>query len=77
MMIRSTLAGAKELKNVTSIYMKILMNHIQLILLTASFDFSWPDEVNAFFDTAKPVAAASTQILSFDCFIDTRNGTAT
>jgi len=41
-MIRSTLAGAVEKKNVTSIYMKILMNHLQLITLTASFNFSWP-----------------------------------
>ncbi|CDW87526.1 UNKNOWN [Stylonychia lemnae] len=71
--VRSTLQGAKEKNNVTSIFMKILLNHIQLILLTASFDFKWPDEVLELFDTAKPVAAISTQIISFDCFLDQRN----
>jgi len=38
-MVRSTLAGATQQKNNTSIYMKILMNHFQLILLVSSFNF--------------------------------------
>ena len=37
--IRSTFKGAIEKKNVTSIYFKIMMNHLQLLLLTASFNF--------------------------------------
>ena len=48
-MIRSTLQGAKEKNNVTSIFIKILLNHMQLILLTASFDFEWPQQVIDFF----------------------------
>jgi hypothetical protein len=42
-MVRSTLIGATQKKNNTSIYMKILMNHFQLILLVSSFNFQWPD----------------------------------
>eukprot|EP00347_Sterkiella_histriomuscorum_P001991 403369895 len=71
-MIKSTLAGAKDQNNVTSIYTKILMNHIQLIMLTASFDFKWPKLILEFFDSSKPVAQASNQIVSFDCFLDNR-----
>ena len=33
LMVRSTIAGANQAKNNTSIYIKILMNHFQLILL--------------------------------------------
>ena len=54
--IRSTLQGAKAKNNVTSIYIKIIMNHFQLILLTASFDFDWPQQVMNFFNNTKPVA---------------------
>ena len=54
-MVRSTLAGAMDQTNVTSIYTKIIMNHIQLIMLTASFKFDWPDQVVAFFNSSKPV----------------------
>ena len=76
-MIRSTLQGARSKNNVTSIFVKILLNHIQLILLTASFNFKWPALVLDLFDVAKPVAQVSTQILSFDCFLDSRKNITT
>ncbi|CDW79966.1 UNKNOWN [Stylonychia lemnae] len=69
MMVRSTLAGALEKKNAVSIYMKILMNHFQLILLVSSFNFSWPEEVTSFFSSSSPVAESSSQIFSIDCFM--------
>eukprot|EP00347_Sterkiella_histriomuscorum_P007237 403349735 len=69
-LIRSTLLGAKEKKNLTSIFLKIMMNHLQLILLTASFNFDWPTLVVEFFSSVKPVAQVSTQIFSFDCFLN-------
>ncbi len=46
--VKTTLRGAKETNNVTSIYIKILLNHTQLILLTASFNFYWPKELLVF-----------------------------
>jgi hypothetical protein len=71
--IRSTLAGAIQRKNVQSVYIKILMNHIQLIVLTASFDFDWPNSVVKIFETTEPVANVATHVLSFDCFLDQRS----
>ncbi|CDW75877.1 UNKNOWN [Stylonychia lemnae] len=71
LMIRSTLRGAQDINNVTSIYLKILLNHFQLILMTASFDFQWSQQIVSFFTTTKQVATQSTQIFSFDCFLDT------
>jgi len=58
-LVRSTLNGAKDEKNVTSIYLKIIMNHFQLILLTASFDFEWPQQVEDFFAISEPVSEIS------------------
>jgi hypothetical protein len=73
LIIRSTLAGAIQRKNVQSVYIKILLNHIQLIVLTASFDFDWPSSVVSIFETTEPVATVATQVLSFDCFLDQRS----
>ena len=73
LMVRSTLAGAVQRKNVNSVYLKIMMNHVQLIMLTASFNFDWPERVLAMFETTEPVAQTSKQVLSFDCFIDLRS----
>ncbi|CDW86080.1 UNKNOWN [Stylonychia lemnae] len=71
-LIRSTLNGAKDKRNITSVYLKILMNHLQIIVLTAQFEFQWPQRVLDFYDGVKPVAQSSYQILSIDCFLDMR-----
>lgn len=42
------------------------------MVITASFDFEWPDQLITFFNSVKPVSEATTQFLSVDCFIDTR-----
>jgi len=59
-LIKSTKAGAKKARNVHSVYMKILMNHLQLIALTASFNFNWPKIVLDYFETSRPISEAST-----------------
>eukprot|EP00347_Sterkiella_histriomuscorum_P022266 403331092 len=72
LMIRSTLQSALQKKNYVSVYIRILTNHLQLLMLTASFDLKWPDQLQEFFNSVKPVSEASTQFISFDCFIDSR-----
>lgn len=68
-MIRSTLKGASERRNITSVFQKILLNHFQLVILTANFDFKWPAIVMSFFAVNRPVGDATTQIFSVDCFL--------
>ncbi|CDW74850.1 UNKNOWN [Stylonychia lemnae] len=72
-MVRSTLNGAKDSNNVTSIYIKILLNHFQLLLITSSFDFSWSQEILQFFGVTSQVGEVSTQVFSIDCFINSNN----
>ncbi|CDW84862.1 UNKNOWN [Stylonychia lemnae] len=72
-MVRSTLNGASDKTNSTSIYTKILLNHFQLLMVVASFDFEWSQQIVEFFSTTKQIATISTQIFSFDCFLDDRN----
>ena len=71
--IRSTLASASQRKNVQSVYIKLLMNHLQLLILTSSFEFDWPSRVVKLFETSEPVARVSTQVMSFDWFLDQRS----
>ena len=70
--IRSTLAGALQRKNIQSVYIKLLMNHLQLLTLTASFKLKWPSNVDDLLSSSKPAAEVSTQIISFDWFLDQR-----
>ena len=58
---------AKKLK--LSVYLKILTNHLQLIVITLNFDLDWPTQVSQVKETAKPLADVSSRIISFDCFL--------
>lgn len=50
-MVRGTLSSARKKKEAYSIYFKIFMNYVQLVVLTASFKLNWPDEVQSLLDT--------------------------
>ena len=56
----------------TSIYIKILLNHIQLVSITAGFNFQWPPMILSFFGYISPIAKASDNIISTDCVLDFR-----
>ena len=72
-MIKSTISNTLQAKNIQSVYIRTLMNHLQLLVITASFNFKWSSNVNQFFDSSKQVAQVTTQFLSFDWFLDKRN----
>eukprot|EP00347_Sterkiella_histriomuscorum_P005934 403354704 len=71
-LVRSTLNSATQKNNITNIYMKILLNHFQLIMITATFDINWSEEIKDFFTETNSVATATSQIFSVDCFLDGR-----
>ena len=48
------------------------MNHLQLLTLTSSFNLKWSSNVNDLLRFFKPATEVSTQIISFDWFLDQR-----
>lgn len=70
LLVKSTLNAVHSEKSPFAIYIKVMINHLQLIFLTSSFDLSWPDQVNAFYDQTEPVANVSDKVVSLDCFLD-------
>lgn len=75
-LIRSNLYSAAKQKNQVSVLLRIMMNHFQLLTLTASFDLEWPTQLRSFFQSLMPISEVSTQFLSLDCFLDTRKKTS-
>jgi len=47
-LVLSTIKSATE-DNTSSIYIKIMLNHLQMLLITSSFDLQWPDAVKSIF----------------------------
>ena len=64
-----TLSSMRSKKSNTSVYLKMLTNHLQLVLITLNFDLDWPSEINELNNSAKPLADVSSRIISFDCFL--------
>ena len=56
LLVRSNIESGSKEKNFLPVYVRILMNHFQLLTLTASFDLDWPPILESFFDTTKPVS---------------------
>lgn len=67
--IKVTLSSMKAKKSNISVYLKILTNHLQLVVITLNFDLDWPSEVSQVNETAKPFADVSSRIISLDCFL--------
>ena len=74
-LVWSTLRSAQRPAAIHSIYLKILMNYLQLVLLTADFKLNWPEPVLELFDAQSTVGGVSEQAFSVDCFLATE-GTA-
>ena len=71
-MVRSTIKNAMK-PNIYGVYLKIMLNHVQLIVITASFEMQWPESLSFFFEQTGQAASATDNIISFDCFMDTRD----
>jgi hypothetical protein len=71
-MVKSNQNSEKEKKNYLPVYIRIFMNHLQLLVLTASFDLEWPENLQSFFNALKPVSEFSSQFMSINCLLDER-----
>jgi len=69
-LVKTSLASARQPKALHSIYLKIFMNYLQLVMLTASFNLSWPTFVLKLFSAQESTGAVTEQVFSIDCFIN-------
>ena len=67
----SSINGAYKQQSITSIYFKILMNYIQIVTLTISFNLDWPSLVKSMF-SVQSQAGNSDQLFSIDCFLSSQ-----
>ena len=54
-------------RSLFSAHFKLILNHVQLLLLLASFRFDWPPRVKQFLSFFESVADAPQELLSLDC----------
>ena len=49
------------------------MNHMQMMVITSSYDMNWPPEVTDFLLQIAPLMEFQRMLVAFDCFMDPRD----
>jgi len=76
LLVWSTLRSAHRPAALHSIYLKILMNYLQLVLLTADFKLNWPEIVQQLFEVQNSAGGVTEQAFSVDCFLADNQSTS-
>lgn len=74
-LVSSSLRSVGGKSKIQSVYLKILMNHLQLLVLCSEFDFEWPRMVRSFLEAPEPLASSTDSIVKVDCLLDQREET--
>ncbi len=69
LLIKSTFQSVYKPKSLHSIYLKILLNHFQLAVLTINLAFNWPRMTEEFLSFQKDAGSLSEQISNIDCLL--------
>lgn len=63
--------SANHLRKGLSIYMKILLNYLQMLSIIQSFELNWPFYARSYFNFFSSVGGGiSTQVISIDCLLN-------
>lgn len=68
-MVKTSLNSVYRPKAIHSIYIKIFMNYLQLVMLTATFNLEWPNAVLEIFSYQEAAGTVTDQVFSVDCYI--------
>jgi len=70
LMIASSIRSATKPKSLLSIYMKIFMNYLQLVLACTSVNLNYPKQFLDFSRAQGKVGSVDDQVFSFSCYFD-------
>ena len=68
-MVRSTLGGVETKKPLYQVFLKIFLNHFQILSAVAQIDFKWPSLIQSVLSSQQGIADGPSQVLSVDCII--------
>jgi hypothetical protein len=66
--VSTAIKSAYKASSHLSIYVKILLNYLQLVMMTANFDLNWPSYLRSVIKTQQIIGNVSEQVFSIDCF---------
>jgi len=61
------LVSSQQKTRYLHVYLRSLINHVQLILIIAAFNYNWPDSLQSFFDISRPFSQPFSEFIELDC----------
>ena len=74
-LVASAISGAARYSALLSVYLRGLLSHVQMIVVAASLDLSWPYFAATFLEQQSAIGSVSDQFFSFECVIAELRGT--
>ncbi|TNV88127.1 hypothetical protein FGO68_gene3291 [Halteria grandinella] len=71
LMVRSTLSSNGVKKSLLPVFLRMMLNHYQLFVLTSKFDIAWPQNLQKALSSSD--SQSGSQFVSIDCFLEKRN----
>ena len=72
-LVVSTLYSDAKRRFKFNVLFRVFMNHVQLMVLTISFNFNWPVNIENSMSWFKQITYLTNRIVSLDCIIDNGN----
>jgi hypothetical protein len=72
-LVKLTIQGSNNKRNILAVYNRVLVNHIQMVIIIYSFRLKWGGQFESYYDANEPAGEIAQQFISFDCFIDKRS----
>ena len=69
MLVMTTMRGSSQRKPLVSVYMKIFLNHFQILQAISTIKFGWPDMIQEIMNYQQYISSLPTEIISFDCLM--------
>ena len=69
--VKTAINSAKKQRSYYSIFIKIMLNYLQLVMLTAAFQMKWPSYMKELFKIQQSAGNVTEQIFAVDCFFST------
>lgn len=65
-LVRFTIQGANNKRNILGVYNRVLVNHVQMVVIIYSFRLNWLNDFNSFYSKNQPAGEVVQQFISFD-----------
>jgi len=68
-LVKMTMRGSQTRRPLSSVYLKVFLNHFQMLQVISKIKFGWPNIIQQVLHYQQYISSLPTQVISFDCLM--------